>query len=192
MIDERWRCFVALAVGDALRADLAVAVRAWQRRDDLAQLRWSEADDWHLTLAFLGATDPARVPRLLKLLRDRAAEHGPMRLATGGLGGFPSAARARVAWYGVADAHGTLAALAHDVRATLDLDATAPFRAHVTLARSRRAPVDLRRWLASAATSAPSGSLEVDRIVLVRSHLGHGPARHEPLGSVPLGVPAHV
>jgi len=192
MSDERWRCFVAVGIGDGLRADLRAAVAAWQRREDLAALAWSPAGGWHLTLAFLGATEPARVPGLLERLRDRAAAHGPMRLATGGLGGFPSAARARVAWLGVADPDGALAALAHDVRAALELDASAPFRAHITLARSRRVPVDLRGWLASAAAATPSGKIEVDRIVLVRSYLGGGPARHEPLGSVALGVPSLV
>lgn len=190
MSDVRWRCFVAVGIGDPLRADLRAAVAAWQWRADLAELRWGEAGGWHLTLAFLGATEPTRVPGLLELLHDRPAAHGPMRLATGGLGGFPSAARARVTWLGVEDPDGTLIALARDVRTALGLDATAPFRAHITLARSRRAPVDLRAWLASAAT--PSGSIEVDRIALMRSHLGGGPARHEPLGSVLLGVPSLV
>ena len=192
MSDERWRCFVAVGIGDTLRADLRAAVAAWKGRADLAELRWGEAGGWHLTLAFLGATEPARVPGLLELLHDPAAAHAPMRLATGGLGGFPSAARARVAWLDVADPNGALAALAHDVRAALELDATAPFRAHLTLARSRRAPVDLRAWLASAAAATPSGRIEVDRLFLVRSHLGGGPARHEPLGSVPIGVPSLV
>jgi 2'-5' RNA ligase len=50
--------------------------------------------------------------------------------------------------------------------------------------------VDLRSWLASA--SAPEGELVADRIQLMRSHLGRGPARYETLAAMKLGVPAGV
>lgn len=192
MSGDRWRCFVAVSLDDALRDDLAEAVATWRRRPDVAELRWSEPSGWHLTIAFLGAADPAGVPRLLERLGNAAADHRPMRLTTGGLGGFPSAARARVAWLGVADPDGALGSLARDVRAALELDVGAPFRGHITLARSRRAPVDLRGWVASATDAAPSRSIEVDRLTLMRSHVGGGAARYDPLGSVPLGVPAIV
>ena len=80
------------------------------------------------------------------------------RCATGGLGAFPSPGSARVLWYGVADPDGRLAALAGDLTGALGLDGRGPFRPHVTLARARREPVDLRRWLGAAA-SAPEGVL---------------------------------
>ena len=190
MTDEHWRCFVAVPIGDALRENLRDAVEAWRKRDDLAGLRWADPDGWHLTLAFLGPTDPATVPVLIERLGSVAAAHEGSRAATGGLGAFPSPGRARVAWYGIEDGEGRLARLAADVADRLGLEAARRLRPHVTLARARRQPVDLRPWLSSA--SAPEGVLNTDRIQLMRSHIGVGPARYETLAAMKLGVPAGV
>jgi 2'-5' RNA ligase len=187
---EHWRCFVAIPIGEALRRDLRSAVDGWRGREELAGLRWADADAWHVTLAFLGSIDPASVPEVVERLATVAEAHPATRSTTGGLGGFPAPARARVAWYGIEDVHGRLARLAADVAVALGLDASRPLRPHLTLARARRAPVDLRPWLASA--SAPTGVLAADRIELVRSHLGGGPARYETLAAITLGVPAGV
>lgn len=182
-----WRCFVAVPIGDELRAALAAAVEQWSAREDLAGLRWSDAENWHLTIAFLGSTDPGAVASIVGRLEATAGRHQPMRLETGGLGAFASRRRARVAWYGLADPGGRLASLAADVAVAMGLEPAGRFRAHVTLARARSEPVDLRPWLAEAA--APRGVLSVDGLDLMRSHLGRGPAHYERLASVPLGAP---
>ena len=189
MSDERWRCFVAVPLGETLRRDLAAAVDGWRLRLDLAGLRWTDAESWHVTLAFLGPIEASSVKDLAALLADGVERHAPVRLPTSGVGAFPSAARARVAWYGVADLDGALAALAADVRRAAGVE-TSEFRGHVTLARARRDPVDLRAWLRDA--EAPLGELAVDRVELMRSHLGRGPARYEVLESFTLGVAARV
>jgi 2'-5' RNA ligase len=185
---ERWRCFVAVPIGEELRAALRAGVESWSDAPDLAGLRWTDADSWHLTLAFLGSVDADRIAELSATLREVVAAHPPMRLATGGLGAFPSPGRARVAWYGVADPDRRLAALARDVRRALGVEGS-EFRAHVTLARARREPVVARGLVAR---EAPSGTLVVDHVDLMRSHLGRGPARYERLSTAALGVTAHV
>ena len=98
MSAERWRCFVAIPIGDALREDLRTAVAGWRDHDDLAGLRWTDADAWHVTLAFLGSIDAASVPEVVGRLATVAEAHPATRSTTGGLGGFPTPARARVAW----------------------------------------------------------------------------------------------
>ncbi|MFN2418210.1 MAG: RNA 2',3'-cyclic phosphodiesterase, partial [Candidatus Limnocylindria bacterium] len=156
-------------------------------RDDL---RWTDPDSWHVTLAFLGEIEASSVPELVDRLGRVVDRHPAMSLRTGGLGAFPTSSRARVAWYGVEDPHGQLERLAPDVAVALDLDAPRLFRPHLTLARARRRPVDLTSWVASA--SAPAGALEIDRVTLVRSHLGPGPVRHETLATMRLKVLAGV
>ena len=190
MSDERWRCFVAIPIGEALRADLRTAVDEWRGREDLAGLRWTDAEGWHMTLAFLGPIDAASVPGVVERLATVAEAHQATRSTTGGVGAFPTPARARVAWYGIEDGHGRLAHLAADVAVALGLETSRPLRPHLTLARERREPVDLRSWLASA--SAPDGALAAERIELMRSHIGRGPARYETLAAITLGVPAGV
>ncbi len=188
MTDERWRYFVAVPIGEPLRAGLREAVAAWQPRPDLAGLRWAHPEAWHVTLAFLGSIEPASVPGLIERLGTVAARHRATTLTTGGLGAFPSPARAHVAWYGITDGDGALALLASDLASALELDDPRALRPHVTLARARGEPVDLCSWLASA--SAPDGQLTVDRVELMRSHLGRGAARYETLAAIKTGVPA--
>ena len=190
MIDERLRLFVAMPIGAELRDALRSAVAGWRIDEDLAGLRWTDPESWHITLAFLGSTEAAAVPRMLGRLAPVAEAHAATISRTGAIGAFPTPTRARVAWYGVQDVDGRMSRLAADVGAALDLDTSRPLRPHLTLARAGRQPVDLRSWLASA--SAPEGELVADRIALMRSHLGGGAARYETLASMKLGVPAGV
>lgn len=190
MSAERWRCFIAVPIGEALRASLHSSVESWRERSDLANLRWTDPDAWHLTLAFLGDVDPSTGEHLRAALAQAAVQHEPMRLTTGGLGAVPSPARARVCWYVVADADHRLARLADSVADVLELDRHDPYRPHITLARARHAPVDLREWLASAL--APNGSISIDRVDLMRSHQGNGSARYESLYQVALGARVHA
>lgn len=184
--ERPWRLFVAVPLTDLLRRDLTRAVDAWRARPETEGLRWTDPAGWHLTLAFMGATDAARVPSLTAALERVAGAEHPFSLATGGIGGFPSARRARVAWYGVADPERRLAGLAASVRRELGVEA-GPFRGHLTLARARdERGVDLTGWLRPE--DAPAGTLPVERLVLSRSHLGRGPARHESLAEAPLGA----
>ena len=187
MPEERWRCFVSVPLPDPLRTALATAAAGWRLRDDLAGMSWTDPAGWHVTLAFLGGTEPDRVPDLMRRLAEATAGHRRWLADTGGLGGFPSASRARVAWYGVADPDRTFVRLAADVRHALRIDDGSRFRAHVTLGRARRDPVDLREWIATA--SAPEGHLDVAGVELMRSHLGRGPARYETLAVASLGGP---
>ncbi len=187
MSDDRWRCFVAVPIGGALRDNLRVAVDAWSGPE--MHLRWTDPDGWHVTLAFLGPIEAASVPQFVARLALVAKKHSAMSVRTGGLGAFPTPDRVRVVWYGIEDELGRLAQLAHDIAAALDLDASQPFRPHLTLARARR-PVDLRSWLASA--SVPEGVMEVDRVELMRSHVSGRPARYETLATVSLDVAVRV
>jgi 2'-5' RNA ligase len=168
---------------------LAEAVTAWRAEADAPDLRWTVPEGWHLTLAFLGATDPGAVPRLLDAVRSAVGDRAAWAAPTGSLGTFPGPRRARVVWYGVADRDARLGDLAAAVRRALEpmapaLRGTSPFQPHITLGRARDPRgADVTTWIAGR--QPPAGSVPVDRVVLYRSHLGGGqPARYEPLGSV--------
>ncbi|MGH2444441.1 MAG: RNA 2',3'-cyclic phosphodiesterase [Candidatus Limnocylindria bacterium] len=190
MSHELWRCFVAVPIADGLRTALADELAGWRERPDLSGLRWADPAAWHVTLAFIGSIDAATVADLADALASVGDEEEPITLACGGLGAFPSASHARVAWYGVADPEAQFRNLAKRTRRAVGVPAHQPFRPHVTLARARPQPVDLRGWVAEAAS--PVGTLVVDRLHLMRSHLGSGPARYETIASVPLRATSHV
>lgn len=182
---QSWRCFVAVPIGPELREAVADCGGRLRERAGDADWRWSEPDAWHVTLAFMGATDPASVPGLRVALEGVAGAHAAFDVPAGDLGAFPSRGRARVLWYGVGDPEGRLARLARAVRAAVSLPPEDRFSGHLTLARARdRFGTDARGLLDNV--PAPEARLAVDQLILFRSHLGRGPARYETLAAVPL------
>jgi RNA 2',3'-cyclic 3'-phosphodiesterase len=189
MNDEEWRCFVGVPIGEPLYGELKGAVRGLEAAAsaEADDLRWIDPLEWHLTLAFMGPTPAADLPRLTAALSEVAANHAPFSIPTGGLGAFPSRREVRILWYGLADRSRRLAELAIAVRLAVGCETASPFRAHLTLARARG-----DRGVGVPATTwkvpMPAGQLAVQEIVLYRSHLGAGPARYEILAAAPLGV----
>ncbi|HEX9738466.1 MAG TPA: 2'-5' RNA ligase family protein, partial [Candidatus Limnocylindria bacterium] len=86
---EAWRCFVGVPVGPTLRTDLETSVELWRARQNAPDLRWTDPDGWHVTIAFLGATDPSVIPDLVNALGVVADGTDAFPLPTGGLGAFP-------------------------------------------------------------------------------------------------------
>lgn len=183
---ETWRCFVAVPLAPKLRADVKAAVGRWRTPNDAPNLRWTDPAGWHVTLAFLGATDASAIPGVIAALRDVAAGTSAFRVPTGGMGVFPRPGAAQAVWYGVSDPDHRLRDLASRVQAAVPPPGPpGPFRAHVTLARSRvRRGEPLGSWLATL--EPPAGTLAVNALTLFRSHLGRGPALYEVLARLPL------
>lgn len=179
------RLFVALDVPAAVRTALATVAEPLRVRH--RHLRWVAPTDWHVTLAFLGALDPAQRVRARLALHAVAGDASACRVAVDGrVGRFGD----RVLWAGLDD-DGGVGALAARVRAALgDADVPfddRPFRAHVTLARGRRG-----RPVPSAATAAPAGALPVEwtarRLDLMASRARPGvDGRYRAAATWPLG-----
>lgn len=112
-----------------------------------ARLRAVPAEEWHLTLAFLGMTPEDALPRLAAEVGARVAACAPPHVVELAGGAFPASGAARVLWFGPREAPGTLGALgklAHAVRAGVEaalpgsLPPSDEFRAHLTGARVPR------------------------------------------------------
>ncbi|HEY0152142.1 MAG TPA: RNA 2',3'-cyclic phosphodiesterase [Longimicrobium sp.] len=137
--------------------------------------------NWHLTLRFLGDTDAEQHRRLVEALEK--APLGPrFSMVLGGLGAFPRPRRAGVLWVGVDEGAAELkrvAALAEDAARQAGFPAEKkPFSPHLTISRLNP-PRDVEPVVAAA--PAFGGRMEVEGVVLFRSHLGSGPPRYEPL-----------
>ncbi|MEX0625223.1 MAG: RNA 2',3'-cyclic phosphodiesterase [Chloroflexota bacterium] len=189
MIDEGWRCFVGVPIGEPLDNELRAALGALQAAASVEadDLRWIDPQEWHLTLAFMGPIAESELPRLIEALNDVASNHAPFAIPTGGLGAFPSRREVRILWYGLADRSRRLAELAIAVRIAVDCETASPFRAHLTLARARGdrgVAIPAATWK----VPMPAGQLAVEQLVLYRSHLGAGPASYEILAAAPLGI----
>ncbi len=185
------RLFVAVALPSAAREAVAGLVadvrdRVGERRSGV---RWVSLDGLHLTLRFLGPTEPSRTEAVAAAIRETAALTHPIQIDLSGGGAFPTVARPRVLWLGVTSGADALAAVSADLEARL-VEAGwpaegRPFRPHLSLARAdgvRAGPAT-----ASALVDAAAGFVAgwtADRLTLFESHTGAGPARYEPIMDV--------
>lgn len=169
------RLFVAVTLGPQVtqRAEAAV-----QRLRPLApRARWARLEGLHLTLVFLGETEPERVGPLSVALHEVAARHTPFRLSAGGGGSFGSPTHPRVLWGDVKGDLAALRALQADVARALEPLGFAPERraytAHLTLARAKapRGDADLAACV-QALQHEDWGEGEVRELVLFESRGG--------------------
>ena len=176
------RLFVAVELPGAVKDELARA--AEQLRARIANASWPPRENLHLTLAFLGSVDEARVVAISDGLASAVSELVDFTTTLTELGAFPSKRRARVVWAGLADAAGGLRGLADAVGTTLEPVGfereKRAFQPHVTIARLRhQGPVDL-----DGVQIAPM-RFPVERITLFESTLGRPSARYDAVATFP-------
>jgi 2'-5' RNA ligase len=188
------RLFYAVPIPAGARARVGELIDRVQAGvgDGTARIRWVNVEALHLTLRFLGTTPARRRPALEAAADAVAGTAAPFDVGLSGGGAFPTLARPRSLWIGVADGADRLAALSDALtRASLEEGQhleTRPFAAHLTIGRTdgvRLGPAAARA-LADAASELDV-QFTADRVVLFRSHLGGGPARYEALHEARLG-----
>lgn len=125
------RLFTALVPPPSIQAELAEVAAP------LTGVRWTPAENIHLTLRFIGETDDAKMERYIESLARVRVE--PFILPIGGVGIFPTRGPAKVLWAGVGNGHTRLYQLRKQVdEALLAVDAGLAmpgFHAHFTLGR---------------------------------------------------------
>lgn len=167
------RVFAALFPSEAAREHLVLALRPI-REQTPQEIRWTDPDNWHLTLAFYGDQ-----PNDAAAVRDHLAHvsvfYGPLDLHLAGAGAFEH----RTLWAGVG---GQTAAL-KDLMAECHLpdpagSGSAPLRnrAHLTIGRTGRRMRDpyLLGDVVHALAVYKGPSFIGDEICLVQSFLGEG------------------
>jgi 2'-5' RNA ligase len=178
------RAFVALDLPDTARGRVAEVVAGLKPR--LPGVRFTAAAGWHLTLRFLGPSEPTVLSDLEPPLREAAGACPAVDAEIGGLGLFPERGSPRVLWLHFALPEAVLrlqsACEAAAVRAGFPREGR-PFRSHLTLGRWRDpAP---RPQLPAVSL----GSCRLETLVLFRSELRSTGAVYTPLATFPLGEP---
>lgn len=188
------RLFVAIELSAASRRELKR--RLYPLREQLPGARWVAPDILHLTLLFLGETDPAQVPALTAALAE-AFDRPSFDLRVAGGGTFPPERPARVAWVGVEDwgTEGELAALQQAVTEAAIAGAgfvpeKRPFTPHVTVARTDNWPRDAAQKFAAAFPGEVGPPFPVERGLLYESKLSSAGARYFQVAEFPLRPPA--
>lgn len=199
--DTPWRLFIAVPLPPAVREQVAATIQHLQASD--LPVRWIDPDNGHLTLHFIGETEPELAELLRMALGVAVSGHQAFDLRTADPGAFPSLRRPRVLWLGLWGPTHRLEAIYNDIGDFLDdfgLDIEdAPFHPHITLGRVRsgegvkigQLPEQVRDAFASLADQELARHdravpFPVTEVQLVRSHLGKDGPRYEVLATYPL------
>ncbi|HVA93125.1 MAG TPA: RNA 2',3'-cyclic phosphodiesterase [Chloroflexota bacterium] len=186
------RLFLAINLPDAVRRGLEAAVTSSRAAND--DVRWARAESLHLTLVFLGERPAAQVEAISQAAGGACAGLVPFSLTVAEPGCFPSPARPRVLWVGIAEGRESLIALQRAVLGALAraglADQVDRFSPHLTLGRVRDSVAPAARaalaqkWTALALPALPLAPVRA--IYLMRSELGPGGARYSVLRTLPL------
>lgn len=198
--DQRLRLFIALAIPEAVKAELEQAQTDLRRVLPGPNVRWTRREQFHLTLKFLGDVEAARVEALGEALRGACQGFAPLRLRAAGVGGFPDLCYPRVLWTGVRDETDQLPRLqaAVDVvsRDFTSAEKEERFTGHVTLARIKgikRAAAEALARVAVGLKERLFGQWTAYKMELMQSELSPHGARHTPLAAIALGeLPADL
>jgi 2'-5' RNA ligase len=181
------RAFLAFDLPDAVRHRLA-AERDILRRD-LPRARWTRPEAWHLTLKFLGESDPQDLMNLMAGLREALRGVRPVSAHLHGAGFFPHPANPRVAWLG-----GSISGVDPILEAVEDAAAGSGFarerRAwspHLTMARLRsRWPRPAVEHFLDWGERTDLGTFPCSEVVLFKSILQPGGAVYTALERIAL------
>jgi 2'-5' RNA ligase len=129
------RLFVALELPAAVRD--ALAKNTAPMKAELPGTRWATPESMHVTLKFLGQTDPLK----LEFVRAALAKIGssqPISLKFRGIGFFPDEKHPRVMWCGIESSPNLFdlsSGIEHSLASLAFEPETRTFTPHVTLAR---------------------------------------------------------
>ena len=186
MTTDKVRLFVAARVPDDALSTLDELVAPLRAK--LTNARWTDPDNQHLTLKFLGWTPSDRLDTVVQTCKMVAAGRAKSELSFTDLGAFPSRSRIRVLWVGVNDPDRALAASAADLDGAFESIGIPAegreYTPHLTLARFK-IPIPLKSGFPSI---DPSGiePFGFEELTLFRSHLLPKGARYEVVDVFPL------
>ena len=144
------------------------------------------AENWHVTVRFLGEVDEVILDRLRHEL-DRSLAADPGTVVCTGLGAFPRPSKATVVYAAISDTAGLLDSIAAECETAcrhVGLEPEGrPFVPHITLSRVRP-PVDVRRLIQRFGDFAVD--LDVSQVDLLQTVPVPGGVRYDTLDSFPL------
>ena len=148
-------------------------------------LRWVAPARYHVTLKYLGWTQPAVVPAIRDVVATAVAGHKAFDMRCRELGAFPSLAQAQVLWAGLDDRMGDLGGLAKKIgAATEELgfpEEARKFHPHVTMARVKGGG-SLEKLVQGAPVRVFSKSW-VDTLILYKSSVESEASEYEKIAS---------
>ena len=173
IVEDIMRCFIAIEVPSEVRSAFV------ELQDDLrgagADVAWTNPDNIHLTLKFLGEIDKKLASEVEQVCLETIASMSPFKLSINRIGFFPNERHPRVLWVGLGGQVETLEKLQEQLDERLagigfEVEEKV-FQPHLTVGRIR-SNKNLREMLKrSDGYSLPTLSFMVEEIVLMKSDL---------------------
>ncbi len=178
------RLFIALELSKKQKEE--VKILQSHLSEYLDGVRWVKPAGMHLTLKFLGDTEPDKL-ELVKSAMDQAVSGLKSFEVSYGRGGvFPDPARARVIWLGLKEGEKDVRKLAKNIDQELQEMNFAPekreFTPHLTIGRIRDkiSKAKIEQFI-EREKSFVTGNVKIDGVVLFESTLTPQGAIHTPL-----------
>ncbi len=184
------RTFIALELDTAQQSFLDTIIK--QGRHLLPDLHWVDFAGIHLTLAFLGELDDARLAKASEATEYAAGISQPFTYHLVGLGTFGPPRQPRVLWMGVSEPTGALHRIHQALTLALEQRNFAtekrPFAPHLTLARIKTPLTPeqvqlLQQLLARSQFESPA--YRVTHLYVMKSEPGYSGARYTCLQASP-------
>ena len=173
------RTFIAVELDDEARCQLKTLQMALQPLVPPNLVRWVAPENVHITLKFLGDTQPDQVAAVTSALDGVGPTLAPFQVTLAGRGCFPNFRRPNVIWVGLVD-HGQrlqklVAAVERSVSPLGWPTEARPFRPHLTLGRINDNATSRERGLIGAAVElfevGELSTLAVSALCFIRSDL---------------------
>ncbi len=197
-VNEPLRCFIAVELPRLIRDELQRRLDALSRAIPRGALRWSRADQIHLTLKFLGDVESMRIQAIRAALSESLRDAHPMALELAGNGAFPNIDRPRVLWAGVNMLTGDLVQMHARIEQAMERIGFQPdgraFAPHLTLGRVREGAGSVYLQAVRAALTMPGRETSLpfsgSKVTLFRSQLKPEGAIYSALAEFPLEAEA--
>jgi 2'-5' RNA ligase len=190
-----FRLFIAIQIPETARDEMLRVQRQLRQFVESGDVRWTNPDQIHLTLKFLGNVPAGSVEAVKQSLAEACARIRPFHLRAKGIGFFPDSRSPRVIWVGFEGGENGLADLQSRVEKSLSPFAEKPgaekFLAHATLGRFQKFRRHKTEKLLPHALSFAGhvfGDWRVEEVGLFRSELSPAGARHVLLAGCWLGM----
>ncbi len=142
------RTFIAINLPANLRAAIAINQSQLKKKLSLDCIKWTEPNQLHITLRFLGEILQSQVSALETILGEITPKFNSFSLNISGIGVFPDIKRPRVIWVGISGETRQLFCLAKaiaDATSNIGQIEEREFHPHITLGRVKSSdPSDLR------------------------------------------------
>lgn len=187
-----FRTFIAVEVSDDVRRRVSKITTRLQRSQ--AKVSWTQSENLHLTLKFLGDTPDTKIPDVCRGVARAAATVEPFTAQFTGVGAFPRPERPRTVWVGLTE--GVTALQQLQLQLEEEMYAVGlprerrKFVPHLTVGRVRGGgptQQELAKLVQQEANTG-AGRCNVHEVVTIASFLNPEGPTYQVLGRAPLGT----